>query len=64
MRNFARLNNAANRLQAWEDWRNIAAYARLLGIDDETIAAIAPKKGDGWRKVDRCIAALRAKLEG
>jgi hypothetical protein len=49
--------------RAREDWRKLASRARLLGVDDETIVALAPQAGDGWRKVDKCIKALRAKLE-
>ena len=57
MRNFARINNHANKLQAWEDWRKLAA------LYPEAAKLYEPPAGAGWRKVDACIAMLRTRLE-
>jgi len=57
MRNLTRLTNAANRLEAWRDWKSLEAEAIANGIDP---APYRPSTDAGWRKIDRAIARLRA----
>jgi len=57
------LTAVANTLQAWEDWEALACQAVDAGWEDYQISDYAPNPQDGWRKIDKCIAALRAKLE-
>lgn len=62
MRNLARLTNAANRIEAWNDWHKIAYQAMGAGRRD-LVTKHQPPGNAGWRKIDKCIAALRADLE-
>jgi N-acetylglucosamine kinase-like BadF-type ATPase len=59
MRNLARLTNAANNLDSWRDWNALVQVAKQQGLTEQQIAEVAPKVTDKWRKVDKCIAALR-----
>lgn len=54
LRNFARINNYYNRLAAWEDWNKLAAQS------PELAEKFKPTPGATWRKIDKCIAKLRA----
>jgi hypothetical protein len=56
MKNFARINNYYNRIEAWKDWNALAAKHPRLAKQ------FAPPKNSGWRKVDKSILALRAAL--
>ena len=56
MRNFARINGYFNNLQAWEDWRNLAAQY------PELAAKFAPLECASWRKVDAALAKLRTAI--
>lgn len=62
-RGLAKLTYVANTMQAWEDWHKLVAQAVAAGIDADEIDALAPGSQDGWRKIDRRIAQLRALLE-
>jgi len=54
-------SNYYNRQQAWRDWGRIAGKARLDGYDD-LVDRYSPPADAGWRKIDKCIAGLRAAL--
>jgi len=62
MRNLARLTNAANRIEAIKDWNAIAIKAYDVGRND-LVKKHKPPNNAGWRKIDKCIAALRNDLE-
>ena len=62
MRNFARINNYYNRLEAVNDWLIISRQAIAAGMGDLAVKH-APPEGAGWRKIDKCIAALRADIQ-
>lgn len=55
MRNFARINNYWNRVQANADW-----VALIAKCDPDLVDKYAPPENAGWRKIDKCVAALRA----
>ena len=57
MRNFARINGYFNTIQAWEDWRKLAAQY------PELAEKFAPPECASWRKVDAALAKLRAAIQ-
>jgi hypothetical protein len=61
-RGLRRLTEKANTLQAWEDWSKLACEAVDAGMDADAVDVIGPNPQDGWRKIDKCIKALRDKL--
>ena len=61
VRNLARLTNAANRMQAREDWARLAEKARTAGYA-ELVERLCPPADAGWRRIDAAIAELRAAL--
>ncbi len=63
MRNFARLNNVANRIAAWDDWAKLAYEAKVAGRYD-LVEKHEPPPDAGWRKIDKQIAKLRDALGG
>lgn len=62
MRNFARINNYYNRLEAVKDWRELFWKACELGCRDLAIKH-KPKPNSSWRKIDEAIKNLREDLE-
>ena len=63
MRGLRKLTAVANTLQAREDWEFLAREAVDLGMEECEIAQHMPNPQDGWRKIDKCIKALRAAIE-
>ena len=63
MRNLARLNNAANRIAALNDWNALSAKALEMDRPD-LVAKHIPHENAGWRKIDKQIAKLRDALGG
>jgi hypothetical protein len=61
-RGLIKLTAVANTLQAWKDWEKLACEAADAGMEDYQISDCEPNPQDGWRKIDKCIANLRAKL--
>lgn len=62
MRNFARINNYYNRIEAWNDWRRIAAQVKAAGFP-ELVEKHQPLENAGWRKIDRAVGALREEAQ-
>lgn len=62
MRNLARINNYANRIQAIADWRQLKACAAGRGYAD-VAARLEPPENASWRKIDKQIAELRRIME-
>lgn len=68
MRNFARLTNAANNIEARRDWLKQVDRAWKMG-KNELIYSIARQchisdiTEVGWRKLDKATAALRQALD-
>ena len=58
MRNLRRLTYAANRMQAWEDWRALADEAAQMGY-----AYTAPDANATTRQIDKAIGELRQTLQ-
>jgi hypothetical protein len=58
---FAKATNYYNRLEAWNDWRKLAAQATQAGFG-ELVTRHQPPEGAGWRRVDKHIARLKAAL--
>ena len=54
--------NYYNHLEAWRDWRKLAGLIIKAGREDLVIKH-APLETFGWRKIDKCIAALRKEYE-
>ncbi len=54
--------NYYNRLEAWRDWNALAKKIAVAGYGD-LVLDNEPPAGAGWRKVDKCIAKLRAEFE-
>ena len=63
MRNLRRLTNAANRMQAWEDWRKLVMQAVAVGVFKSKIEMLAPAQNAGWRQIDGKIGLLRREIE-
>jgi len=62
MRNFARINNYYNRIQAQADFDKLAkrlSHAGYSGLVEKHM----PPEGAGWRKIDKCIARLRKEIQ-
>jgi hypothetical protein len=57
MRNFARINNYFNVIQAWEDWKRIAAQ------HPEIAEKFKPPSTAGWRRIDLAIERVRNAVE-
>jgi len=58
MRNFARINNYYNRIEAVKDWNKLAA--EILKTDHwRLVWKYKPADNAGWRKIDKAIARLR-----
>lgn len=62
MRNLARISNYYNRIQAQADFEELAVRAIAIGLQ-ESVNKHRPPAGAGWRKIDKCIAALRRDME-
>lgn len=62
MRNFIRINNYYNRLEAVNDWLKLCREVVAAGKGDLAVKH-APPEGAGWRKIDKHIAALRKEFE-
>jgi hypothetical protein len=62
-RGLAKATNYYNRIAAWEDWERLDYQAETAGHKD-LVERYAPPTDAGWRKIDKCIAALRSALEG
>jgi len=62
-RGLIKLTAVANTIEAWRDWDKLKQDALDMGISQQDIFRIAPKTGDGWRKVDRAISKLRKIME-
>ena len=58
MRNFARINNYYNRMEAVEDWNRIAGMAVVDGYG-ELVLKFKPDESMGWRAIDARIEKLR-----
>ena len=54
--------NYYNRVEAWRDWHKLATQVCDAGMP-ELVRKYAPLETFGWRKVDKCIAKLRAAFE-
>lgn len=61
-RGLRKLTSVANTIQAWKDFDTLACKAVDAGMEDYVIEGCAPNPQDGWRKIDKCIKALRKKL--
>ena len=55
---LSKATNYYNRLEAQRDWKRISQEANDSGFG-ELVAKHTPPEGAGWRKIDKCIAALR-----
>lgn len=62
LRNFARINNYYNKIEAWQDWCELAEQAVAAGRAD-LVEKYQPPDDAGWRKIDKLKAKLRAELE-
>lgn len=62
IRNFSRINNYYNRLEATNDWLKLCQEVIAAGYSELTVKN-APPEGAGWRKIDKCIAKLRKEFE-
>lgn len=62
MRNFSRINNYYNRLEAQRDWERISREA-INGGYGTLVNKHTPPSDAGWRRIDKCIAALRKDIE-
>lgn len=58
-----KLTWAANTMQTREDWEKLAREAVDLGIAEHIILKCAPLPQDSWKKIDKCTARLRAKID-
>lgn len=59
---LAKATNYYNRLEAQHDWERISKEMVEAGYV-ELVAKHTPPRGAGWRKIDKCIAALRADVD-
>jgi hypothetical protein len=57
MRNFLRINNYYNRLEAWKDWNALAQ--KYPGLAKH----FQPPDDAGWKKIDKAIARLKAAIK-
>lgn len=62
MRNFARINNYWNRIEAWNDWTKLANEVSAAGYGN-LVEKHKPSDNAGWRKIDKAIDALRADFD-
>lgn len=61
-RGLIKATNYYNKIEAWNDWRNMAQ--RAMDADKaDLVAKYEPKPDAGWRTIDKCKAKLRAELE-
>lgn len=58
---LAKDTNYYNRLEAQRDWEKAVQAAGNVPVAE--IVAIAPKPEYGWRKIDKCTAKLKARIE-
>jgi hypothetical protein len=57
MRNFARINNYYNNMEARRDWLR---WTNLIGcVFPDMPEMFAPPSGSSWRKIDKAIDAMR-----
>lgn len=61
-RGLHKLTAVANTFQAREDWEKLACQAVDLGFTEYEILKYTPAADDGWRKIDKCIKALRTAI--
>jgi len=62
MRNFARINNYYNRIEAVKDWNKLAAD--ILKTDHwRLVWKYKPADNAGWCKIDKAIAKLREEFQ-
>jgi hypothetical protein len=61
MRNLVRITNYYNRLQARDDWAQLAAYAQANGHGADA-ERLQPADGATWRTIDKRIDALMAAM--
>lgn len=62
MRNFARINNYYNRIEAVNDWNKLAA--EILKTEHwRLVWKWKPADNAGWRKIDKAIAGLRKEYQ-
>jgi len=62
MRNFARINNYYNNIEAKKDWQKIKKYAEDLGLFD-IVKKYEIDDSWGWRKIDKSIKMIRDVIE-
>lgn len=62
MRNFARINNYYNRIEARKDWNKLAEQAKAAGLADY-VEKLQPPADAGWRLIDKRIGQLRLMVE-
>jgi hypothetical protein len=62
MRNLARLTYAANKAQAWEDWKALAIEAEKMGKFG-LASGLEPSANASIKKIDIAISLLRSILE-
>jgi hypothetical protein len=55
---LGKATNYYNRLEAIHDWNKLASEVSAAGMSD-LAAQYRPDESDGWRKIDKAIAALR-----
>ena len=58
MRNFARINNYYNKIEAIKDWNNFAGECVAAGHAD-LVLKFRPDESMGWRAIDARIEKLR-----
>lgn len=63
MRNFARINNYYNRIEAERDWRRIAVAALRCGYA-VIVRDIIPAEPATVKQFDTAIAELRKRIAG
>ena len=62
MRNLMRLTYAANKAQAWEDWKALATEAENKGKFG-LVCALEPAPKSSTKKIDAAITLLHSALE-
>jgi len=58
MKNFARINNYYNRIEAVKDWNRLATEVSEAGYA-ELARKHKPANDAGWKRIDKATAALR-----
>lgn len=62
MKNFARINNYYNRIEAIKDWNALVLKAYDTGHGD-LATKYKPAPEAGWRLIDKSIESLRKALQ-